>query len=55
MKLSRGGLHLNGGKVVCIITGTGLKDPDIAYSLEPVAMDEYPAELSAVEKALDLA
>ena len=55
LKLSRNGLHLNGGKAVCIITGTGLKDPDIAYSLEPVAMDEYPAKLSAVEKALDLA
>ncbi len=54
LKLSRNGLHLNDGKVVCIITGTGLKDPDSAYSLEPVAMDEYPAMLSAVEKALDL-
>lgn len=38
-------------RVVCIITGTGLKDPDIAsrYAKAPV---ELPADLSEVEKAL---
>ena len=54
LKLSKAGLNLKGKRVVCIITGTGLKDPDLANSLEPVFMEEYPAELSAVEGALAL-
>jgi threonine synthase len=52
LKLSREGLHLKGKRVVCIITGTGLKDPDLAGELEPVVMEEYPAELDAIERAL---
>ena len=54
LKLSRNGLHLNDKKVVCILTGTGLKDPDLAGTLDPVSMEEFPAELSAVERALNL-
>ena len=52
LKLAGNGLHLKGKRIVCIITGTGLKDPDLAENLEPVAMGEYPAELEALEKAL---
>jgi threonine synthase len=38
-------------KVVCVITGTGLKDPDAALkSAEPFL--ELPADLTAVEQAL---
>ena len=55
LKLSRESLHLNGKRVVCIITGTGLKDPDLAGELEPVALEEYPAEVEAVERSLTLA
>ncbi len=55
LKLSKEGLHLEGKKVVCVITGTGLKDPDVAEEIEPVAMEEYPAELEAIESALSLA
>ena len=47
-------MHLKGRKVVCVITGTGLKDPDLADTLEPVSMAEYAAELSEVESALEL-
>lgn len=38
-------------RVVCIVTGTGLKDPDVAvkYAQPPI---ELPAELTAVEEAL---
>ncbi|PIU22686.1 MAG: threonine synthase [Chloroflexi bacterium CG08_land_8_20_14_0_20_45_12] len=38
-------------RVVCIVTGTGLKDPDVPakYGEPPI---ELPAELAAVEKAL---
>ena len=38
-------------RVVCIITGNGLKDPDIPQKLAPPFL-ELPADLSAVEKAL---
>ena len=55
LRVSRGGLSLKGRKVVCVITGTGLKDPDAADGLEPLSMEEYPAELSAVERAMALA
>jgi threonine synthase len=42
----------SGKRVVCIVTGTGLKDPgaQIRYSCAPI---ELPAELAAVEEALE--
>jgi threonine synthase len=55
LKLANAGLHLRGKRVVCVITGTGLKDPDTVSKLEPTSMEEYPAELEAVEKALAVA
>ena len=55
LKLARSGLSLEGKKVVCIVTGTGLKDLDVANTIEPVSMEEYPADLAAVERALVLA
>jgi threonine synthase len=41
----------SGKRIVCIVTGTGLKDPGVParYSRAPI---ELPAELSAVEEAL---
>jgi len=38
-------------KVVCIITGTGLKDPNLPKKYAP-PMTELPADLAVVEKAL---
>ena len=55
LKLFKGGLRLKGKRVVCIITGTGLKDPDLAGEIEPAALEEYPAELEALESSLALA
>ena len=55
LKLSEQGLHLKGRRVVCVVTGTGLKDPDLAGELEPVALEEYPAEVEVVERALAIA
>ena len=52
LKLFRGPLKLEGKKVVCIITGTGLKDPDLAIELGPGSLEEYPPDLAEVEKAL---
>ena len=43
LKLSEGGLHLKGKRAVCIITGTGLKDPDVAGGMQPASVEEYPA------------
>ena len=40
-------------RVVCIVTGSGLKDPDVALSLSPKLL-ELPADLKAVEKVLGL-
>ena len=54
LKLARGGMRFDGGKVVCVITGSGLKDPDAAISVEPVSMDEHPADLAAIERAMGL-
>jgi threonine synthase len=52
LKSVRQGLQLSGNTVVCIVTGTGLKDPDVPTKyLEPIS--ELPAELHAIEQALD--
>jgi threonine synthase len=46
--------NFSGKKVVCIITGTGLKDPDVpAKYARP--LPEFPAELVAIEEALGFA
>lgn len=44
---------LSGKTVACVITGHGLKDPDVAISLKG-EMKEIPAETEAVEKAMGL-
>jgi threonine synthase len=41
----------SGSKIVCVITGTGLKDPDVAVKLAPPFV-ELPADIGSVEKAL---
>jgi len=53
VKLSRQGVDFSQNRVVCVVTGTGLKDTDIVLqNVEPFL--ELPAELGAVEKALGL-
>lgn len=53
LKAVRQGLDLRGKRVVCIITGNGLKDPDTALRTmtEPATC---PADVAAVERALGL-
>ncbi|MFC1929262.1 threonine synthase [Chloroflexota bacterium] len=53
IKLSQKGLDFSGKTIVCIITGTGLKDTEIALKDAPPFL-ELPANIAAVEKALDL-
>jgi threonine synthase len=44
---------LSGRTIVCVITGHGLKDPDVAISLQ-TEMSEIEADQGAVEEALSL-
>ena len=49
LKLVRTGHDFSAKRLVCVITGTGLKDPDTAIcNAHPPA--ELPAELEALEK-----
>jgi threonine synthase len=51
IKMAKQGLNLSGKKVVCIITGTGLKDPNLpAKFAEPFS--ELPADIKVIERAL---
>ena len=52
VKLSHQGMDFSHKQVVCIVTGTGLKDPDIAVRVGGKAFLELPADLAAVEQAL---
>ncbi len=51
IKSVKGGLDLANKRCVCVITGTGLKDPDTALKSSQI-FAELPAELSAVEKVV---
>jgi len=53
-KAAAGGTDLAGKTVVCIVTGTGLKDPDAAiqYAKPPAVR---PADVAAIERELGLA
>ncbi len=51
IKLSQKGMDFSSKRIVCVVTGTGLKDTDIVLkSAEPFL--ELPADLAAVEQAL---
>ncbi len=51
IKLSRKGTDFSQKRVVCIITGTGLKDTDTALKNAPPLL-KLPADIAAVEQAL---
>jgi threonine synthase len=51
LKRVRGGMDLSGKRVVCVITGSGLKDPDTAM-LDAGDFLKLPADIAAVEKGL---
>ena len=52
IKLHRNGLDLGGLSVVCVITGSGLKDPELAVRFIKPEMREVSSELEEVEAAL---
>jgi threonine synthase len=51
IKLSQAGMDFSQKRVVCVVTGTGLKDADTALK-GAESFIELPADLSAVEQAL---
>lgn len=53
-KLARNGLQLKGKCIVCVITGTGLKEAELASEHSDVRPLEIPANISSVEVALNL-
>jgi threonine synthase len=51
IKMINKGLNLKGKKVVCIVTGNGLKDPHVPVkNIEP--FPEVPPDIKAIEKIL---
>ncbi|MBI2836226.1 MAG: threonine synthase [Chloroflexi bacterium] len=51
LKLKKGGMDFSGKRIVCVVTGNGLKDTDVVLNYaEPFL--ELPADLAAVEQAL---
>ena len=52
IKLHRNGLELEGQSVVCIVTGSGLKDPEFAVKFIKSEVREVSPNLEAVEAAL---
>jgi len=53
LKMVGQGINLKGKRVVCIITGAGLKDPDTAIECAQPPV-ELPPQIAAVEQALGL-
>ncbi|MDP6782418.1 MAG: threonine synthase [Dehalococcoidia bacterium] len=51
LKSTRQGLSLEGKRIVCVITGNGLKDPDTAMSQAPEPT-VFPPDLEQIEKAI---
>jgi threonine synthase len=49
--MHRQGLDLHDKRVVCVCTGNGLKDPDLAVSSAGVQAIEVPATIEAIEAA----
>ena len=52
--------HIQAGKIepdatiVCVLTGNGLKDPDIALRLSTVDLTPVPADLEKVKEVMGL-
>ncbi len=51
IKKAKSGIDFSGKRVVCVITGTGLKDPDTALQ-SAHTLPEIPADLESIEKVI---
>ena len=54
LKMMNRGMNFAGKKVVCVVTGNGLKDPDTAIKNVPDIM-HLPPDMGTIEQALGLA
>ena len=54
IKLAGSGLGIAGKRVVCVITGTGLKEPELASQQASALPTQIAADLKTVEDALSL-
>ncbi|MBI4302394.1 MAG: threonine synthase [Chloroflexi bacterium] len=52
IKLANQGVKMTGKRIVCVITGAGLKDPETAM-MERDGLWELPPDLAAIEEALE--
>ena len=52
IKLHQQGMDLRNRRVVCVITGSGLKDPELAVSVISIGVKEVSSDLEEVEAAL---
>ena len=52
LKLAREGMDFHKKRVVCILTGNGLKDPDLAQQIADIPLQEVNADLESVEEAV---
>jgi threonine synthase len=52
VKLRQQGLNLAGKRVVCIITGSGLKDPEVAVSTAATHTIEVESNIEALEAVM---
>ena len=52
LKLSRQGMRLQDQVIVCVITGSGLKDPETATKVVDARMIDMPADLASIERTL---
>lgn len=52
LKLARQGIDFAGKRVVCVITGTGLKDPDLANQISDIPLHQVPPDLESVEEVV---
>ncbi len=55
IKLSSSGVHLRDKRIVCVITGSGLKDPDLVTKYADSSIEELPSDLFKVKEALTAA
>ncbi len=54
LKVAREGVDFSGKTVVCMITGSGLKDPERAMAEFATEMRPLPPDLRAIEREMAL-
>lgn len=53
MKMHSNGVDFRDQRIVCVITGSGLKDPDLSSEQNDMPLHQLPLDMGAMEKALE--